>query len=619
MGLPASALADDDDAAKVVKDIYGQEVPAEFDLDGDGIADLLDTDGDGKPDAEDLNHNGKSDAEEEAEKAAEEAAQQAAEEEAAQQAAEEAAQREAEEAASENAPGSDGAVEDAVAIEDTAEADDQDSDEAQSADSDASEEAENSADAENAQTQLSDEERTKLRQQERAAERAAADYSALLAAGQSPEAAADSDSDLAQITASELGLISRGHVDLTTEKFIASIAEQARYIGQKRNLYASVLIAQAILESGSGNSSLAQYPNFNLFGIKGSYNGNSVNLPTQEDDGTGSLYDISAGFRVYPSMSASMNDYANLLRMNPVWYSGTWKENAKSWKDAAIALQGTYATSTTYASSLASLIKTYDLTQYDEPLPYKVVSSVEVNDEGEKVTEIDMEKYVDLEKIATSFLDTPYVWGGDSDTEGFDCSGLVQWVYKKALGIELPRTSQDQSGIGVEVPIDVNKLRMGDLLFFSNKKEGAYHVAMYLSNGYFIHAPETGDVIKITSLEEFTPSSARRILQFKDVKKDTKKVKKAESEAEKNAKANEGSKANKDEKSQKAVDADERAQSDATSDEKEQASVAADEQDQDKGEASADDLESKASANEGQDSGDASDDVQDQQEDEEDW
>ena len=77
--------------------------------------------------------------------------------------------------------------------------------------------------------------------------------------------------------------------NLETERFIAMIGEQARQIGQEHNLYASVMIAQAILESGSGNSQLAQAPYNNLFGIKGAYKGNSVTFNTQEDDGTGNM------------------------------------------------------------------------------------------------------------------------------------------------------------------------------------------------------------------------------------------------------------------------------------------------------------------------------------------
>ena len=123
--------------------------------------------------------------------------------------------------------------------------------------------------------------------------------------------------------------------------------------------------------------------------------------------------------------------------------------------------------------------------------------------------------YVNLERIATSYIGTAYVWGGSTDATGFDCSGLVQWTYGNALGIWLPRTTYVQQYVGESVPLDVDKLRMGDLLFFYSPGEGTHHVAMYLADGYYIHAPQKGDVVKITSMDEFAPTFARRVVSFK--------------------------------------------------------------------------------------------------------
>lgn len=107
----------------------------------------------------------------------------------------------------------------------------------------------------------------------------------------------------------------------TTTAFIDSIGETARQIGQDYNIYASVLIAQAILKSNSGQSGLSQAPYYNLFGIKGSYNGNSVTMHTWEDDGTGNIYEIDEPFRLYGSLSDSRADYAALMTSST--YSGT--------------------------------------------------------------------------------------------------------------------------------------------------------------------------------------------------------------------------------------------------------------------------------------------------------
>lgn len=159
--------------------------------------------------------------------------------------------------------------------------------------------------------------------------------------------------------------------NFTTQRFVKTIGEDARQLGQKHGLYASVMIAQAILESASGNSSLASPPNYNLFGIKGSYKGTSVNFATQEDDGSGNHYTIRANFRKYPSYKQSLEDYVQLIRgglpYNHNFYSGVWKSNTKSYQDATRFLMGRYATDTSYAAKLNGLIRTYNLTAYDTP------------------------------------------------------------------------------------------------------------------------------------------------------------------------------------------------------------------------------------------------------------
>lgn len=158
----------------------------------------------------------------------------------------------------------------------------------------------------------------------------------------------------------------------STEEFVESIGDKAREIGQEYDLYASVMIAQAILETGSGNSQLSQPPNHNLFGIKGSYKGDSVSFSTSEDNGKGSLYTINASFRKYPGYKESFEDYAELLtnekRGNGDFYKDTWKKNAKTYKDATKALTGKYATDTSYDKKLNKLIETYDLTFFDQKL-----------------------------------------------------------------------------------------------------------------------------------------------------------------------------------------------------------------------------------------------------------
>ncbi|MGM0209128.1 hypothetical protein IGI96_003652 [Enterococcus sp. DIV0421] len=169
--------------------------------------------------------------------------------------------------------------------------------------------------------------------------------------------------------------------DESVESFIRKIGESARKIGQEKDLYASVMIAQAILESASGQSQLAKAPNYNLFGIKGTHKGKGVSFSTQEDLGDGTLYTTQATFRRYENYEDSLNDYAQLLKEgltgNSHFYEGVWKTNAKTYQEATKFLTGRYATDTSYYKKLNSLIETYDLTTYD-----KEVTGPQLSKEG---------------------------------------------------------------------------------------------------------------------------------------------------------------------------------------------------------------------------------------------
>jgi len=98
-------------------------------------------------------------------------------------------------------------------------------------------------------------------------------------------------------------------------------------------------------------------------------------------------------------------------------------------------------------------------------------------------------------EIAMQYLGIPYLWGGASPGSGFDCSGLTMYVYAQ-LGIQLPHYAASQYTMGVAISRD--QLQSGDLVFF----HGLGHMGMYIGNGQFIHAPRTGDVVKISSLSD---------------------------------------------------------------------------------------------------------------------
>jgi cell wall-associated NlpC family hydrolase len=109
--------------------------------------------------------------------------------------------------------------------------------------------------------------------------------------------------------------------------------------------------------------------------------------------------------------------------------------------------------------------------------------------------------------VAMTQLGTPYVWGGMSPG-GFDCSGLIAWAYAQ-VGVSLPHHAASQFNYGT--PVSRDQLQAGDLVFF----DGLGHAGIYVGGDSFIHAPHTGDVVKISSLNDGWYSSgwvgARRI------------------------------------------------------------------------------------------------------------
>ena len=220
----------------------------------------------------------------------------------------------------------------------------------------------------------------------------------------------------------------------TTEEFIASIGEDARQLCQEADLYASVMIAQAVIESASGSSGLAKEPYYNLFGIKGSYNGSSVRMKTQEDDGSGNYSTITAEFRKYPSKKESLQDYVSLLTNNSL-YEPAKKSKTSSYIDTCDYLQGRYATSSTYSKTLQAYVQAYNLTEYDSPKSNK-------SEDAAKASEADSSTKASADGKSPTY--TSYAYGSPDDVdlpetagEQDDTAAIVQLIVGIALLILL--------------------------------------------------------------------------------------------------------------------------------------------------------------------------------------
>ena len=103
----------------------------------------------------------------------------------------------------------------------------------------------------------------------------------------------------------------------------------------------------------------------------------------------------------------------------------------------------------------------------------------------------------DLIMNAMSLIGLSYRFSGNSPTQGLDCSGFMQYIFKRSMGITLPRTSAEMATVGQQV--DRANLKPGDMVFFGGGGRVS-HVGMYIGNDRFIHAPRTGRDIEITSM-----------------------------------------------------------------------------------------------------------------------
>jgi peptidoglycan DL-endopeptidase CwlO len=113
-------------------------------------------------------------------------------------------------------------------------------------------------------------------------------------------------------------------------------------------------------------------------------------------------------------------------------------------------------------------------------------------------------------QAASQYLGVPYKWGGTNPATGLDCSGFIQRAYAD-IGVSLPRVSIDQSRAGVAVP-SLAEAQPGDLVFWRGTGGRPNHIGIYLGDGQMMHAPRTGDVVKIANVRSAPPDAIRRVL-----------------------------------------------------------------------------------------------------------
>jgi cell wall-associated NlpC family hydrolase len=101
---------------------------------------------------------------------------------------------------------------------------------------------------------------------------------------------------------------------------------------------------------------------------------------------------------------------------------------------------------------------------------------------------------------ALGLMGIRYRFGGQSPASGFDCSGMVRYVFQNTLGLDLPRRAAEISRVGVKV--DRDELKPGDLVFYKTLRNAFSHVGIYLGNNRFIHAPSAGGSVRVEDMNE---------------------------------------------------------------------------------------------------------------------
>lgn len=170
---------------------------------------------------------------------------------------------------------------------------------------------------------------------------------------------------------------------------------------------------------------------------------------------------------------------------------------------AAIEAAGEEEPGTAFGRAVAALTATVVNEQSAQEMDAYAAHLEAIGAEAARASKVDA-----LLAEALSHQGAPYVYGGTTP-RGFDCSGFTSYVFRTALGIELPRTAAAQSGLGSSVSLDA--LEPGDLLFWG-RGSGVYHVAVYVGEGNYVHAAGSGKGVRVQSMDYFHPAFAKRLV-----------------------------------------------------------------------------------------------------------
>ena len=103
---------------------------------------------------------------------------------------------------------------------------------------------------------------------------------------------------------------------------------------------------------------------------------------------------------------------------------------------------------------------------------------------------------------ALGLIGTPYVWGGNTPETGFDCSGLIKYVFDQSAGVNLPRTTAQMASYSAAPKVAKNQWQSGDILYFATSGNGKVsHAGIYVGDGRFIHAPSSGGTVRMDRVD----------------------------------------------------------------------------------------------------------------------